>query len=222
MNPSGNPLDLLFAFFGGVLVSFTPCVYPLIPISAGYIGVRSSGSRLKGFLLSLCYTTGIAVTYSVLGLIAALSGTFFGKVSSNPITYIIAGTAVVVFGLSMLDFFNLPLPNLIRLPRLKQGSYFSTFTLGLVSGFIATPCLTPVLGSILFYIAAKKNVLYGAGLLFSFAYGMGTVLILVGTFSSALLGLPGAGKWMAYIKRFCAALLIIAGAYLIFNGIRRV
>jgi len=221
MNLSGNPLDYLVAFSGGVLVSFTPCVYPLIPISAGYIGVNATGSKLKGLGLSLAYVTGLAVTYSVLGLLASLTGTIFGRVSANPLTHLFVGIAIIVFGFSMLDLFAIPLPQIIQLPVLKKGSYLSAFFLGLISGLIASPCLTPVLGAILGYLTTKKNLLYGATLLFSFAYGMGLVLILVGTFSAVLLNLPKSGKWMVYIKKTCAFILIGAGLYFIFVAMRR-
>jgi len=221
MNLSGNPFDYLIAFSGGVLASFTPCVYPLIPISAGYIGVNAGGSKLKGLVLSLAYVSGLAVTYSVLGLLASLTGTIFGKFSSSPLTGLFAGILIILFGFSMLDLFRVPLPNIIKLPPLKRQSYFSTFFLGLISGLIVSPCLTPVLGSILVYLTTKKNLLYGATLLFSFAYGMGLVLILIGTFSAVLLNLPKSGKWMVYIKKTCAFILMGAGLYFIFVAIRR-
>ncbi len=221
MNLSGSPIDFLFAFLGGVLVSFTPCVYPLIPISAGYIGVRSNGSKLKGLSLGIVYVTGVAVTYSILGLFASLTGTIFGRISSNPIAYLFVGIVIILFGLSMLDLFALHLPNIIKLPFLKKENYFSTFLLGLSSGLVISPCLTPVLGSILVYLTIKKNFIYGATLLFSFAYGMGLILILVGIFSSALSGLPKSGKWMLYIKRVFALVLIGMGIYFVIVAIRR-
>lgn len=219
MNLSGSPFDFVLAFAGGILVSFTPCVYPLIPVSAGYIGAGASGSRFRGLSLSAVYVTGIAVTYSLLGLLASLTGTFFGSISANPITRIVVGVIIILFALSMLDLFAIRLPG-IKAPGLKKGNYLSTFLLGLASGLIVSPCLTPVLGSILLYLATKKNVAYGMFLLMCFAYGMGLVLILVGTFSSILVNLPKAGRWLNYIKRFFAVLLIITGLYFIVNAIR--
>ncbi len=221
MNLSGSPVDYFVAFIGGVLVSFTPCIYPLIPISVGYIGISSGGSKFKGFSLSLVYVTGVAVTYSLLGLLASLTGTIFGRISSNPITYLFVGIIIILLGFSMLDLFTLPIPNKIKLIPLKKQSYLSVFLLGLGSGLIASPCLTPVLGSILLYLAAKKNLLYGAALLFSFAYGMGLILILTGTFSSILLSLPKAGKWTVYVKRISAFIILATGIYFIFVAIRR-
>ena len=220
MNLSGSPFDFLFAFAGGVLVSLTPCVYPLIPVSIGYIGVRSSGSKVKGFVLSLIYVTGIAVTYSLLGLIAVLSGKIFGSISASPVSYIIVGSVIVIFGLSLFDLFTIPLPNFLKLPKLKQQNYFSTFFLGLVSGMVIGPCLTPVLGSILLYLTTKKSIVYGMTLLISFAYGMGLILIIAGVFSAYLLTLPKLGKWMGFVKKFFAVAIVGMGLYFIYPGIK--
>jgi len=217
---SGDSLDYLKAFLGGVGISLTPCLYPLIPITAGYIGVNAVGSRAKGFILSLIYVTGIAITYSILGLLASLTGTIFGRIGTNPVTYIIVGSIIIVFGLSMLGLFHIHLPHKIKLHNHKREDYLSTFLLGLSSGLVASPCLTPVLGSILLYLTTKKNLIYGATLLFSFAYGMGLVLILIGVFSGVLINLPKSGKWMEYVKKMGALILIVMGIYFIYSGIR--
>ncbi|MDI6606389.1 MAG: cytochrome c biogenesis protein CcdA [Candidatus Omnitrophota bacterium] len=222
MNLSGNPVDFLIAFFGGVLVSFTPCVYPLIPISAGFIGIRSAGSRAKGLFLSLVYVSGIAVIYSLLGLIAVSSGSLFGEISSSPAAYLLAGGVIIFFALFMSDLLILRLPRLPELSLGKNKGYLSVFLLGLTSGMITSPCLTPVLGSILAYLATKKNLLYGALLLFSFAYGMGLILIIAGTFGSFILGLlPKSGRWTVYVKKLYALILLAMGLYFIYAGLRR-
>ncbi len=202
-------------------MSFTPCVYPLIPVVIGYIGIKAGTTKFKGFSLSLAYVTGVAVTYSLLGLFASLTGRLFGQISSAALTYIFVGLVIIAFGLSMLELFSLPLPRLIKLPALKEKNYFSTFLLGLSSGLIVGPCTAPALGAILLYLAAKKNIAYGMTVLFSFAYGMGLVLILAGTFGSILVNLPKSGRWLIYMKRLGAAILIGAGLFFIFSGIRR-
>lgn len=218
---SENPIDYFKVFWGGVGISFTPCVYPLIPVIIGYIGIKAGTGKFKGFTLSLSYVTGIAVTYSLLGLIASLTGKLFGKVSSHPLTHIFVGAVIILFGLSMLDVFTISVPRSVKLPALKKKSYFSTFLLGLSSGLIIGPCTAPALGAILLYLAAKKNVIYGMTLLFSFAYGMGIILILAGTFSSVLINLPKGGKWLGYVKRLGALILIGMGVFFIYAGIRR-
>jgi thiol:disulfide interchange protein DsbD len=221
MHLSGSPLDFLVAFFAGVLVSFTPCVYPLIPVSAGFVALNAGGSKLKGFLLSFVYVTGVAVTYSILGLIASFTGSIFGQISSYPATYIIVGVMILLFGFSMLDLFSINLPVFVRRGAAGKHTFISVFVMGLVSGLVVSPCLTPVLGSILAYLATRKQVFYGSALLFIFAYGMGLILILAGTFSSLLTALPKSGKWMVFVKRVFAVVLFISGAYFIYTGIRR-
>ncbi|MFA6349680.1 MAG: cytochrome c biogenesis protein CcdA [Candidatus Omnitrophota bacterium] len=219
---SGNPVDFVLVFAGGVLMSLTPCVYPLMPITVGYIGANSANSRLKGFTLSLIYITGIAITYSFLGLVASLTGQIFGQISAHPWTNILVGTIVIVFGLSMLDVITVRLPSFsFKFAGFKKGNYLSTFLLGLVSGLVIAPCLSPALAAILAYLTTKKNVAYGMMLLFSFAYGMGMILLVLGTFSSIITAIPKPGKWLEYIKWLGAFVLIVMGAYLIFSGIRR-
>jgi len=221
MNLSGSPLDFLVAFAGGVLMSLTPCVYPLIPLSASIIGISASGSRAKGFVLSFIYVTGIAITYSILGLIASLTGSIFGQISAHPLTYIIFGVLILLFGISMLDIFVIRLPVFFRQSPNKKKGFIGTFVMGLSSGLIISPCVTPVLGSILFYLAAKKQIIYGTSLLFIFAYGMGLILIIAGTFGAFLTNLPKSGKWLAYIKKGSAIILLCFGLYFIYTGIRR-
>jgi thiol:disulfide interchange protein DsbD len=200
-------------------------VYPLIPVSASYIGLNSSGSRVKGLTLSLVYVTGLAVTYSLLGILAVVTGSFFGRIQMHPVTHAVAGVVFILFGLSMMGMFHLQLPRqlqqLVRFRNHKKHSYLSTFLLGLSSGFMASPCLTPVLGSILVYVTGGTSIVYGATLLFTFAYGMGFMLILIGTFSSALLSLPKAGKWLEVIKLIFAWSLIGAGIFFIIKSIGR-
>ncbi len=202
-------------------MSLTPCVYPLIPLSASIIGISASGSRAKGFVLSFIYVTGIAITYSILGLIASLTGSIFGQISAHPLTYIIFGVLILLFGISMLDIFVIRLPVFFRQSPNKKKGFIGTFVMGLSSGLIISPCVTPVLGSIIFYLAAKKQIIYGTSLLFIFAYGMGLILIIAGTFGAFLTNLPKSGKWLAYIKKGSAIILLCFGLYFIYTGIRR-
>jgi len=219
MNLSGSPLDYIFAFAGGVLVSLTPCIYPLLPVTIFYIGSKSSSSKVRGFILSLIFVTGLAITYSILGLIASLSGKIFGVISTNPLTLIIVGVIILLFGISMLlDLFSLSWQG----PKVetKKKGYFSTLLLGASAGLVVSPCLTPALASILAYVSTKRNILFGISLLMVFAYGMGMILILAGTFSSILVNLPKPGKWLVYFKRIGSSIIIILGLYFIYQGIR--
>jgi thiol:disulfide interchange protein DsbD len=213
-----NPLDYFNAFIGGVGMSFTPCVLPLIPIVVGYIGINAATTKRKGFALSFTYVTGVAITYAALGLVASLTGQVFGTISHQPVTKIIAGLIIIIFGLSMLDLFFIPLPRL-KPPTFAKINYITVFLLGLVSGLIISPCTVGVLTAILLYLASKKNIFYGATVLLTFAYGMGLILILAGTFSSILIILSKTAKLTVYIKRFFSFVLIVIGVYLFYNGI---
>lgn len=221
MRLSGSPLDFLIAFGGGLLASLTPCVYPLIPISAGFIVGNARNSRSRGFFLSLAYVTGIAVTYSFLGILAVLTGSIFGKFSSHPAVILISGILILTFGIFMFDLFHFNPASNLKLPVIRKGSYLSALVFGIVSGLMISPCLSPILASILVYLSTTKNVFYGGSLLFCFSYGMGLIFILIGTFGSALSGLPKPGKWMVTIKRICASVIVLSGLYFILSAIRR-
>lgn len=221
MNLSGSPFDFISAFFAGALVSFTPCIYPLIPMSVAYIGASGAKSRLRGLGLSLVYVAGVSLIYAILGVAAVFSGRMFGHFSTLPQVRIIAGLIIVFFGFSLYKGEGINLP-ILKLPILKKpASFFSCFIFGLGSGLVISPCVFPVLGAILIYVAASRNFLYGALVLFSFAYGMGLLLIIAGTFSSFLALLPKSGRWMQAVKRVFAAMLMVLGLYFIASATRQ-
>ena len=194
----------LFVFFAGVLTSLTPCIYPLIPITLAVIGARAKEqTRMKSFLLSVCYVLGIATTYSVLGVGAASTGALFGAALSN--IYIVTGIALlfVLMGLSMYGLYEVQAPSFVRdrLGNAKTGSGAKgAYISGLISGVVASPCIGPVLVTILTFIAQTGNKALGFGLLFTFAMGIGMLLIAVGTFSHLLGKLPKSGSWMEVVK----------------------
>ena len=221
MQLSGSPFDFLIAFFGGILASFTPCVYPLLPISVGYIVDQAQNSRSKALSLSLAYVTGIALIYSLLGIIATLGGSFLGKFSTHPLVNFSVGVMICIFGFWMLDLLQFNFRLQLKIPELKRGSHLLALGLGLVSGLMITPCLTPILGAILAYLSTKKNIYYGGFLLLCFSYGLGFIFILSGIFGVGILSLLKPGKWMLVVKRICGILIILGGAYFIFTAIRR-
>lgn len=217
---SGSPVDYIFAFFGGVLWSFTPCVYPLLPVIIGYIGVSACASRSRAFILSFSYASGTAFIYSLLGIMASLGGRAFGGIMSSLPVKIFSGAVILFLGLVMLDLVRLRVP-VFRLARAdkSRGSLLGAFFLGCSSALLISPCVTPVLGSILVFLASRKNIAYGATLLLSFAYGMGLVFVLAGTFSYIIIRLPRSGAWLEWIKRVCAFLLCGTGVYFIVKSI---
>ncbi len=210
-----NPaLAFVAVFLAGVLVSFSPCVYPVIPLTLGFIGARSIGSRSRGFFLSLLYVLGMATTYAILGAVASLSGKLFGQVGSHPLSYFIIANVCLVLGLSMLGVFQIPQLSLggSTQPK-KRSGLLGVFVVGLLSGLIVGPCTAPVLASVLIYVGSKQNVLYGFTLLFVFGYGAGFLLILLGTFTGLLSSMPKSGLWLERTKKIFGWLLILAAQY---------
>jgi len=210
----GSWLAVVVAFAGGVLTSLTPCVYPLIPITVSIFGARKAGSRGEAALLSGLYVLGIAVTYSALGVGAALTGQAFGSVMQNG--WVMGGVALVLAAMaaSMFGAFELSLPASVQLRLGKVGGAgrAGAFGMGLVAGVIAAPCTGPVLAAALTFIAAKGSVGLGLGIMFPYALGMGLLFFLIGAFSVSL---PKSGAWMETVKSvFGAALLAMAGIYL--------
>lgn len=219
MNLQGDSIGYISAFLAGVAVSFSPCVYPLIPITLSFIGVKAGASRLRGLSLSLVYVLGLAVTYSTLGLITALTGRLFGEIASHPLSYLVIGNACIVAGLSFLGVININFTGIYLQNKIKKtGSYFSVFFLGLASGLAVSPCVVPVLGTILVIVASKQNIIYGASLLFVFAYGMGFLLILVGTFGAIFFNLSKSEIWLIRIRKFSGFVLIAIGEYFIIQA----
>jgi thiol:disulfide interchange protein DsbD len=215
-------LSFLAVYLAGVLVSFTPCIYPVVPITLAYIGARGGSSKIRGFLLSLIYVAGMAVTYTILGAIAALSGKLFGQIQTNPWTYFIIGNLCVLMGLSMLGVFafSIRMPDFItRQQNVKQSKgIIGSFLVGAASGMVMGPCTAPALAVVLGYAATKQNVPLAAGLMFVFALGMGTLLILVGTFAGLLAGIPKSGAWMVRISKAFGWILLATGEYFLVNA----
>jgi thiol:disulfide interchange protein DsbD len=215
----GDSLGYIGAFIAGIVVSFSPCVYPLVPVVLGFIGVRAGASRLRGLSLSLVYVSGLAVTYSILGLIASLSGKLFGQVAAHPLSYFTIGNVCVIAGLSFFDVIKISFTGLRLANKVtRDKGYLSSFLLGAASGLVAGPCTAPALAAILVYVAGKQNIIYGTSLLFVFAYGMGFLLILVGTFSSIFLSLPKSEKLFSGIKKLCGFILLAIGEYFLIQA----
>jgi len=214
-------LSFLAVYLGGVLISFTPCIYPVVPITVAFIGARG-GSKGRSFFLSLIYVLGMAVTYTILGAVAALSGKLFGQIQSNPWTYFIIGNICILMGLSMFDLFALSVrtPDFITRMQSKKRmeGVAGGFLVGAASGLIMGPCTAPVLAVILSYAATRQNVAFASALMFVFAFGMGTLLILAGTFAGLLAGIPKSGAWMVRINRLFGWILLGAGEYFLIHA----
>ena len=213
-----QPLLALAVLFGaGLATSFTPCVYPMIPITAGILGGVGSTRRSRGrtLVLTLVYVLGLALTYSILGLLAGLSGTLFGTVSSSPWALFIMGNLLLVFGLALLDVFtvNAPARLLAWSGRLAADSTAGVFALGATSGLVAAPCGAPAFAAVLTFVSTTGSALLGFLYLFVFSLGLTALLVGVGLFSGTLAALPQAGKWTLWIKRAGGVLLLLMAEY---------
>ncbi|MCF8031306.1 MAG: sulfite exporter TauE/SafE family protein [Desulfohalobiaceae bacterium] len=203
-------------FGGGVLASLSPCVYPLLPVVATYVGSRSIGdrTRTRAFFMSLAYVLGLAVVYTALGMAAALTGSLFGGIASSPWARIVVANIFILLGLNVLEV--IPLPFLSGggggRGRDRQG-FFGAFTLGAASGIVASPCTAPVLGVVLTYVATTQDVIRGGVLLFAFSLGLGLLLMVVGTFAGVMTALPKPGNWMNLLKKILGLIMIAIGEY---------
>jgi thiol:disulfide interchange protein DsbD len=212
---AGGSFWLIVAgFFGaGLLLTFTPCVLPMIPILSGIIVGEGRGiTRGRAFALSGAYVLGMAVTYTAIGIAAALSGSLLSAALQNPW---VLGTFALVFvalALSMFGFYDLQLPNAVQSQlhsansRLKGGQYGAVAVMGILSAAIVSPCVAAPLAGALLYISQTRDVMLGGFALFAMAMGMGVPLIAVGVSEGALL--PRSGHWMKSVKHFFGVLLL--------------
>ena len=215
---SGSPILALVTLFGaGVLTSLTPCVYPMIPITASVISGSARADQGKGRTVALTFTyvIGLALVYALLGAIAGLSGTLFGTVSANPWALLFIGNLLLLFGLFMLDVLPLPIPRRLMEYAGGQGggSYGAVFLLGATSGVVAAPCGAPAFAVVLTWVAATGAGLMGFVYLFVFSLGMTALLVVVGFFSGGLAALPKSGRWMVWIKRAAAVIMFAMAQY---------
>lgn len=221
MNPDFSQplLAIPILFAGGVLTSLNPCIYPMIPITAAIVGGQQVGvaaSRMRTVLLTLTYVLGLALLYSVLGLIAGLTGTLFGAISTNPWLYFIMGNLLLLSGLAMLDVIPVPVPQSVMQWATSAGTagrFSGAFIMGAVSGLVAAPCGAPIMAAVLTWVTTTKSSGLGFLYLFSFSLGMCTLLVAVGVSSGTLARLPNSGAWMSWVKRGFGLLMLGVAEY---------
>jgi len=212
-------IRILLAFLLGVLLSLTPCIYPMIPITVGILQAQGSKSVFYNFLLSTTYTVGISTTFAILGLIAAFTGQLFGSLLINPF-FVAALIAILVYlALSLFGFYEIYIPRFMQ-PKdgtPQKSSLISILIFGLASGAVASPCVSPGLILLLSIVTAIGNKFLGFLLLFSFGIGMGLPLIIIGTFSGSMALFPKAGVWMVEIKKLFGVMLFGVCFYFLAN-----
>jgi cytochrome c-type biogenesis protein len=221
------------AYLGGILASLTPCIYPMIPITIGVMGGADLQKTKKSlWLRAFFYILGMALVYSVIGIAAGLSGRAFGTQTNTPEWYLAMAGILIFSALMMLDVITFDLQrwfNQIRsflsqkerkaiTPNTAPVSIWGALGLGATSGIIAAPCTTPVMTAILALIAKTQSVTLGFSLMLSFAFGLGTLLLMIALFTGSLKLLPRSGQWMLAIKRVSGLLILGFAQYLIYRA----
>lgn len=225
--PSGELLtkgrwwQIVAGFFGaGLLLAFTPCVFPMIPILSGIIvGKNAHVSRGKAFTLSLAYTLGMCLTYTLAGVAAGLSGQLLSSALQTPAALVTGALIFVVLSFSMFGFYELKLPSAVEnyffhwSSRFKGGHLFSDFLMGAISALIISPCVAAPLAGALLYISQTHDVTLGAAALFSLSLGMGVPLLLIGASAGTIL--PKAGVWMNAVRRLFGVLMLGVAVWIV-------
>ncbi|OTA18120.1 protein-disulfide reductase DsbD [Xenorhabdus beddingii] len=214
------PFSPLWALLIGIGIAFTPCILPMYPlISSIILGQKRPESLKRIFWLAMSYVQGMALTYTVLGLIVAAAGLQFQVALQNP--YILIGLSVlfILLALSMFGLYTLQLPSSVQTRlvdwsnKQQSGSYIGVFFMGALAGLIASPCTTAPLSAILLYIAQSGNTLVGGLTLYLYALGMGLPLIAVTLFGHKLL--PRSGPWMQYVKEAFGFIILALPVFLL-------
>jgi thiol:disulfide interchange protein DsbD len=221
---SGNLWLVITGFFiAGLLLSFTPCVLPMIPILSSIIvgsqAKQAKPTKLHAFGLSVAYVLGMALSYTLAGIAAGLSGSLISQSLQSPWVLALTALLFVALAFSMFGFYELKLPAFIEngilsfSNKLKGGEFFGVFVMGVISALIVSPCVAAPLAGALVYIGQTQNVLMGGAGLFALAIGMGVPLLLIGASAGSLL--PKAGSWMTVVRNFFGVLMLAMAAYII-------
>ena len=216
LEKSGLLLSLIFVFIGGLALNLTPCVYPLIPITIGYFGGQSEGKTSRLVMMGLLFVVGLAITYSVIGVVTALSGSLFGSLLQNTYVILLIALIFLVLSLSMFGVYEFKLPDsLVNKAGGAKSGMFGAFFMGLTMGIVAAPCIGPFVIGLVTYVAAKGDPLFGFILFFDLAIGLGFPYLLLAIFSGKIKKLPRAGEWMESVKHIFGFLLIGMAIYFI-------
>ena len=207
-------LTFLLVFLGGLALNLTPCIYPLIPITISYFGGQAEGKKGGVVAHAIFYVIGMAATYSILGVVAAFTGSLFGVALQYPA--VLAGIALIMIllALSMFNVYEFRMPAFLnKMAGGSQKGYFGTFFMGLTVGIIAAPCIGPFVLGLLTYVGNRGNVFLGFSLFFVLALGLGVPFLLLGIFSGSINKIPRSGAWMVWVRTVFGFILVGMAVY---------
>jgi thiol:disulfide interchange protein DsbD len=210
---NGLFLVLLSIFAGGLGLNLTPCVYPVIPLTVGYFGRQSSGSRSRLFGLAGLYVLGMATMYSILGVVAALSGRLFGSLLQNPWVLAAIAAALVAMSLSMFGIWEIRMPTKLMNRAGARAGAAGAFGMGLFVGIVAAPCIGGFIVGLLAFVAARQSAFLGFLFFFTLSLGLGLPYLFLAAYSGRLSRLPRAGEWMEGVKKIFGWILLAMAAY---------
>lgn len=206
-------LVLLSIFAGGLALNLTPCVYPVIPLTVGYFGRESAGSKGRLFALAGIYVLGMATMYSILGVGAALSGRLFGAVLQNPGVLAAIAAALVAMALSMFGVWEIRMPTSLMNRAGARAGVAGAFGMGLFVGVVAAPCIGGFIVGLLAFVAARQDPFLGFLFFFTLSLGLGLPYLFLAAYSGRLARLPRAGEWMEGVKKIFGWILLAMAAY---------
>ena len=214
LQSNGILLGLIIVFLGGLALNLTPCVYPLIPITIGFFGGQSEGSTKRLAVMGILFVVGLAVTYSVIGVITSLTGAVFGTLLQNPVVIIAVALILIALSLSMFGVYEFKLPDkLVAKAGGAKGGYYGAFFMGLTLGIVAAPCIGPFVLGLVTYVAAKQDVFFGFIMFFVLALGLGTPYLFLAIFSGKIKKLPRSGEWMQAVEHIFGLILVGMAIY---------
>ena len=208
------PPHFLVIFLAGLALNLTPCIYPLIPITISYFGGQAGGKKGNLIVHALFYILGMAVTYSLLGSMAAFTGGLFGAALQIPAVLIAIAVIMIALALSMFDLYEFRLPGFLnKMAGTSRRGFFGTFFMGLTVGVVAAPCIGPFVLGLLTYVGDRGNVLLGFWMFFVLALGLGLPFLVLAVFSGSVSRLPRSGAWMVWVRKIFGFILLAMAVY---------
>lgn len=207
---------LLGIFVGGIALNLTPCIYPLIPITVSYFGGRSGQPQGRVLMHGICYIGGLAITNSVLGVIAALGGGMLGSLLQQPIVLAVVAAVLIFFATSLFGLWEMRLPyHLSQAASKTYSGYFGSLFMGMTLGVVASACIGPFILGLLTWVATIGSIWIGFLIFFVLSLGLGLPLFFLALFSGQLDKLPRSGEWLIWVKKLLGWIMVGMAAYFI-------